>query len=264
MMIDHNPFTIVGGTPKGRGIFETLAAMGQDPLNNQYAHFHQTTYDNFLLSRQNIDEKAGGMPQAVKDQEIFAKFLAETASVFKNITAAKGAKPEEPQPGKRYFMGVDLAKHVDFTVIIILDQMGNMVYFNRTNQVSYNFQEELILRIAKQYQAKVCLDASHGSVGDPIFDSLRQKYPNMEGFNFTNQSKQALIESLMLAFEAESIKIFDDVLIDELELFAYEFTKSGAIIYSAPEGYHDDCVIALALANWLLRQGRNVDYGRYD
>jgi hypothetical protein len=37
------------------------------------------------------------------------------------------------------------------------------------------------------------------------------------------------------------------VIVDELECFEYEYTRTG-VRYSAPEGYHDDCVIALALA----------------
>ncbi len=40
----------------------------------------------------------------------------------------------------------------------------------------------------------------------------------------------------------------------ELETFEYEYTRS-AILYSAPEGMHDDCVIALALA---VRKWRDV------
>ena len=30
--------------------------------------------------------------------------------------------------------------------------------------------------------------------------------------------------------------------------------RSGNVQYGAPEGYHDDCVVALALAAWQLKQ----------
>ena len=36
-------------------------------------------------------------------------------------------------------------------------------------------------------------------------------------------------------------------LIEELESFSYEITPNG-FKYTAPDGYHDDCVIALGLA----------------
>ena len=38
-------------------------------------------------------------------------------------------------------------------------------------------------------------------------------------------------------------------LVDELMQYEYEIMPSGNITYNAPGGYHNDCVIALALAN---------------
>lgn len=42
-------------------------------------------------------------------------------------------------------------------------------------------------------------------------------------------------------------------LINELKLYGYKTTPSRNVQYGAPEGYHDDCVIALALAAWQLK-----------
>ena len=53
----------------------------------------------------------------------------------------------------------------------------------------------------------------------------------------------------MLAFERGEIKIIPDpVLIAELQAFEMERLPSGMLRYSAPSGYHDDCVMSLALA----------------
>ncbi len=40
-----------------------------------------------------------------------------------------------------------------------------------------------------------------------------------------------------------------DVLTNEMKRYEYVISPSGGISYGAPSGYHDDCVIALALAN---------------
>ena len=40
-----------------------------------------------------------------------------------------------------------------------------------------------------------------------------------------------------------------DILTAELKRFVYQIAPSGNIAYGAPDGYHDDCVMALALAN---------------
>ena len=46
-------------------------------------------------------------------------------------------------------MGVDLARLQDFTVIIVLDSDGNMVYMDRFNQIDWNVQKERIKSISK-------------------------------------------------------------------------------------------------------------------
>jgi hypothetical protein len=94
-------------------------------------------------------------------------------------------------------------------------------------------------------------------IGDPIFDDLTRADLVVEGYKFTQESKKALIEGLMMGFEQARIKTLDEpVQTNELEIFEYEIGKTGKVHYSAPEGYHDDTVMALALAYWPLRPGR--------
>jgi len=55
------------------------------------------------------------------------------------------------------------------------------------------------------------------------------------------------------------------VLKHELESFTYDILGSGLIHYGAPEGLHDDTVIALALAAWQLKTGSrgfDVSFGK--
>lgn len=69
------------------------------------------------------------------------------------------------------------------------------------------------------------------------------------GIQLTNATKANMVESLSLALERFEIKILNDqVLISELQAYEMERLPSGMIRYSAPEGFHDDCVMALALA----------------
>ena len=66
----------------------------------------------------------------------------------------------------------------------------------------------------------------------------------------------------MISLEQEKIEIFNKEiapeLINEMLIFEYEMTSSGLIRYQAPEGYHDDCVIGLALANWGVNAPRVI------
>ena len=69
------------------------------------------------------------------------------------------------------------------------------------------------------------------------------------GFETTASSKPPLIENLALAFEREEFQFQDDP-IWTAELEAYErkvSVSTGRSQYGAPEGMHDDTVIARAL-----------------
>ena len=87
----------------------------------------------------------------------------------------------------------------------------------------------------------------------------------------TSQSKTELIQRLIVAIEQRQVswpgtarefrsqksearmgmKVGSnwEVLTAELKRYEYTIMPSGGISYNAPSGFHDDCVIALALAN---------------
>ena len=72
----------------------------------------------------------------------------------------------------------------------------------------------------------------------------------VRGFVFTGQSKPPLIESLALALEREECQWqADPVWTSELEAYEVKYSGiAGRAVYSAPEGVHDDTVMARALA----------------
>ena len=252
MTLDYKPNVLIGGTPKGKNVFFDLwtkASDRQDPRYHDWDHFEFTSYDNPYLNKVDIDELVADLPEMVKQQEIFGEFLDDATGVFRNLDAAIGQSvPEGPQEQTQYFMGVDLAKHVDFTVITILDKDGRQVNWKRLNKLDWPYQKTLIAQMANAYHASVLVDST--GVGDPIFDDLRKFGLNIVGYKFTHESKKQLIESLMLSFEHGELRLLDEqVQTNELKMFGFEITGSG-IKYSAPEGKHDDCVMGLALANW--------------
>lgn len=84
--------------------------------------------------------------------------------------------------------------------------------------------------------------------GDPILEDLQAASPGVfEGFKFTQQSKQQLMEGLAVGIQSGRVLFPEGPITSELEAFEYTYTRTG-VLYSAPEGMHDDCVCALALA----------------
>ena len=101
------------------------------------------------------------MPSDTFRQEFLAEFLDDSGAVFRRIRdAVKGDFEEPDHENKRYTMGVDLAKHVDYTVLTVVDQFGHLCYLDRFNQIDYKFQKERIIATAKRWNAQVLLDSA--------------------------------------------------------------------------------------------------------
>lgn len=217
--------------------------------------FHFTSLDSPLFNEKRWEDAKARLPEDIFNQEYGAKFLDAAASAFRSddIRRAINDLSEEPQPDRRYVVGVDLAKYQDYFALCVIDKYTNgVVYFYRSRNDDYGFQKEKIKMTSRKYnRARVVLDSS--GMGEPVYDDLIQDEINVEPFRFSNQSKKKLIDKLRLYLEQGGITIPDnEALIDELESFEYEITPSGNVRYQAPEGLHDDCVIALALAVWSL------------
>ena len=237
-------------TPKGKNWFFEIWTRGQDPLQPEYQSWKRTTADNPRVSGEDIEQARRSLPVDVFNQEYLAEFLENQAGVFRNVAACMKSTPSKPIPGTRYIAGLDLARLTDFTVLTILDSSGRQVYIDRFNLLDWAVQKSRVIEAVTRYNKALLLLDSTG-IGDPIFDDLKRAGLNVEGYKFTNDSKGRLIEALMLAFEKEEIPILDDpTQRHELEIYEYTMNRSGTVSYSAPAGYHDDCVIALALAWW--------------
>jgi len=160
----------------------------------------------------------------------------------------------EPEKGKFYVMGADLAKHQDFTVLTVMEaSTREVVAFDRFQDISWTEQKVRIQALASRYNnALVLLDST--GVGDPILDDLQVSFVSAEGYKFNNESKKRLINFLAVAIEQRLITFPDiEVLVNELQIYEYAITSHGAITYNAPSGKHDDCVISLALAVWACK-----------
>lgn len=140
--------------------------------------------------------------------------------------------------------GIDLAKSTDWTVVIGLDDFGQVIHYDRFQDSWENTKERIVRTIGIGGRPAI-VDAT--GVGDPIVESLQKAGCNVEGFVFTSTSKQILMEALRLRIQLGELSWWDEQLVDELESFEYYWTRTG-VKYQAPVGGYDDSVDALALA----------------
>lgn len=232
-------------TPMGKNWFyEEYLKAKQDK-----AAFNFPSNSNPHLLEEEWLRAKGKLPEDVFSQEYEANFLDDATAVFKNIDACIGKTEEKYNPEHHYFMGVDLGRHNDYTVLTVLDSYNNhVVYIERFNKLDYNIQKERIKAIAEKYNARVLIDST--GVGDPIFEDLRRDGCMIDDYRYSgNKSKNRLIEKLSIFIQQERIRFpLNDILIDELKAFGMFISASGNYRYGAPHGYHDDCVNSLALA----------------
>ncbi len=194
-----------------------------------------------VLDEAEIEDAKRQLPDAVFRELYMAEAADDEGNPFGYEAIRRGVALMSTN--RPVAFGVDLAKSVDWTVIIGLDADGSVCHFDR-------FQapwQETIRRIAKAVGSVPTLVDSTG-VGDPVLEALqREQGLRAKGYLFTGASKQKLMEGLAVAIQSGAVRYPGGAIVQELEGFGYAYTRTG-VRYEGMEGMHDDCVCALALA----------------
>ena len=198
--------------------------------------------DSGVLDKQEIEDARNDLPEAVFE-ELYEAIASEDGSNPFGNQAIKACMLDHHPSGEPIVWGWDLGRKRDWTVGIGLDEYGQQVAMERFKRGWSSTVESIILATGT---TPALVDST--GLGDAILAQLqREGGNNFEGYIFSSQSKQHLMEGLAVAIQKIDLTFPNGVLVDELETFEYEYTKDG-VRYSAPEGMHDDCVCALALA----------------
>lgn len=227
-------------TPRGKNDFHKLFLRGRSEPT--WASWQMSTYTNPYIDPEEIDDARKDLPELAFLQEYMAEFNENIANPFGTEHIRRSIRPLSNKKAK--YWGVDLAKSFDYTVIIGLDEDGVVCRFHRFQKDWKQTKSTIIEVIPKDDPVEI---DSTGN-GDPIVEDLHPHFNSMYGFQFTRSSKQPLMEGLAASIQKGELGFPEGVIVDELEIFEYVFTP-GAVRYSAPNGFHDDCVCALALAN---------------
>lgn len=223
-------------TPRGKNYFYQLYCKQEQ----DWESYKFTTYDNPYIDVDEINDARRQLPEAVFEQEYMANPMENAANPFGNNFINQCTKPISSLEPMYY--GIDLAKSVDWTVIIGLDINGNVAYYNRF-QKDWASTKETILTLDRS--KPVIIDST--GVGDAITEDLQRYFQRMHGFKYTAQSKQQLMELLAQTIHQNQVGFPEGPIKSELEVFEYVYTATG-VRYNAPSGFHDDCVNALGLA----------------
>jgi hypothetical protein len=212
-----------------------------------FEYFKITAYDaakEGIIELEEIEQAKRDLPDYVFKELYLAEPADDNSNPFGHTNIDNCITPISGVP---ICYGIDLAKYTDWTVIIGLNQDGNVAYFERFQKDWSQTMSHIVKIIGT---TPTFVDST--GVGDPIVEQLQREHPRVKGFKFTSQSKQQLIEGLVMAVQGGNIGFPDGAIADEMRNFEFEYSRTG-VRYTAPQGLHDDCVMSLALA-WDCKQ----------
>lgn len=168
--------------------------------------------------------------------------------------------------GEQYVLGADIAMGIrngDYSVAQVLDSKKRQVATWR-GHVHPDYMAEILYALGKYYNmAYICVENnSHGILtctrlgkdfSYPNFyteiqhDKITDRETVKLGFTTTTKSKPLIIDQLRASMREGEIELNDKTTIREM--ISYIVTETGAM--QAEEGCFDDCVMSLALANYV-------------
>ena len=240
----RGPVRLIGNVKGRRNWFWQGCRRAEQGFPN-HKHFRITADDAVaagVLDPQEIDDARATYPEHIFRELYYAEASEDGSNPFgeSNILACVG----EQSMDQAVAFGVDVAKQVDNTAIIGLNEKNNVCFFKKFRK---SWGETLHI-IGNFVGDRPALVDSTGP-GDSIVEQLQRQYgTNFQGFKFTNISKQNIMERLAVAIQTQNIQYPAGDIVDELMTFEYDVNERGVTRYTAMEGFFDDCVMALALA----------------
>lgn len=236
------------------------------PVRRLEAFFrHGPSYENPHLPPR-FWKRMLNLPQRAWAQEIEGLFVDLENALFTDAQVTAMTDPDlnlhgdryeaHPDPEGRYVMGLDLARAMHMTVIIVLRidvRPWRVVHIHAMRRVDWLQQEAIIKHTAAKWHATVSYDRT--GIGDPVGAhlGLSKKMQDRYGVKFTSERKADLLVGLQQAGQgAQMLGLGPKFLIPFEPQLDYDLRH---YTWDAPEVedddgeiHHWDHVMALALA----------------
>lgn len=202
----------------------------------------------------NIDELRRNFDDEGFRENYLCEFIDESTSYlpYSLIRECVGDALEKYDGGTQY-IGVDVGRKRDRTVIYVLSQLGDKFYTKRIERIekeTFGNQRARIRQIVQEENIRRgCIDAT--GLGMQLAEELQNEFGFFEPVMFTNEIKERLAVRTKRVFEAKEIQIPDDQnLISAIHSIRKTVTATNNVRFDAQrtqEGHADE-FWALALA----------------
>jgi phage FluMu gp28-like protein len=260
MISTTNGTAIFLSTPWGRDHFFYRAFM-----NPAYSVHRVRSSECPLIKPEFLEEMRRNMTEQAYRMEYEAEFVEASNAFFPQDLIRQCVTNDPPiefiasleaniPPGE-YYAGVDIGKLEDHSVITVLKREHETLKLVYLHEFPLGTPYSNVIGHIKRADQKfgfqkVFIDQT--GIGEPILEELRaQGIHNIEGLTFTTKTKEELLTCLKIAMEQKRLKMpYNRRLCTQINEQQYEYSKSGRLIFSHPQGSHDDMLWALALAVW--------------
>jgi phage FluMu gp28-like protein len=159
------------------------------------------------------------------------------------------------------FIGVDIGREHDLTVIWLIEQVGGINFTRRVIEMSkqtFDSQEQTLYELLSlPAMRRCCIDQS--GLGRQFAERAARKFGayRVEGISFTQSTKEGLAYPVRVAFEDRSIKVpFSNAVRADLRGVCREVTGSGHVRFGGERNRYGHCdrFWALALALHAAKQ----------
>ena len=256
LLADYDGQRVEVSSPDGLNHFYDDFQRGQDDQYPDYESFQFPTSSNPYIPEDYLAREKLVKPEAAYLQEYEAAFRSGEGTIFRKVHEALGRARAQERAirGHQYLFTVDWGQSNDFTVIAVVD-LGSreLVHLERFNEISWRIQRARLIALFERFlPINIVVEAN--SIGGPNIEALQDEGLPVIPFWTTNTTKRTIVNELVLALERGNFALLDDPNIKN-ELLSFAGKRSpiaGTMTYSAPEGKHDDIVIALCLAAWAM------------
>jgi phage FluMu gp28-like protein len=224
------------------------------PLNDARQAMDEAEYFNFIKA---------GCPDEETFMQEYCCVPSDDNAAFLSYDLIAGC---EYRPGENWetdladskgklFVGVDVGRDHDLTVIWVVEKLGDVAYTRRMvclQTETFDAQEHALYAILQLPQVQRCCIDQTG-IGRQFAERAKQRFGTfkVEGVGFTGPVKEELAYPVRAAFEDKSVRIPNDGKVrSDLRAIKKETTASGNIRFTADRGAngHSDRFWALALA----------------
>jgi len=256
------PIRYLGNANVAGSQFHKIAIQAQDPMNQPRMAFLKWTWADHAAV-------LSGSERAEYEASIDYKRRTMLPSEFAQLYEAEWATPEEslfdeetiqklfcldpssaPHPGHRYAIGWDIGLRRDYTVgaVLCLQCMtvDNIVRLRGGDSTRF---KSVIAETCKHWNNALGV-VELNDMGQAIFDELTHLYPRVQGWWTNNENKRAaLLQIISLAREGKLKLAKVPEMLEEFRVFRSLRSPASLVwSFSAPEGMHDDTVMAVAIA----------------